>query len=98
MKKKPPEAGRPKGHPASERGIPESHHPDLNLTDREKIFLNLLSTELPYKQIAARMFVSPRTIEDYKANLCRRFNTKTRVGLVVFALNHHLIEPEKTDK
>ncbi len=98
MKKKQPAAGEPALRPAGEPGNPEKPCSEFTLTERERTFLYFLSTELSYKQIAARMFVSPRTIEDYKANLCRRFKTKTRVGLVVFALSHKLIEQKKDDE
>ncbi len=46
---------------------------DIELSDREKQFLTLLATEMTYKEIASAMFVSPRTIDDYKSNLCEKF-------------------------
>ena len=93
MKNKSNEGKAPRGTAAA----PASAEPqpyNLKLTAREKIFLSLLTTELSYKEIASQMYVSPRTIEDYKASLCKKFRAKTRVGLVVFALKHHLLEPE----
>ncbi len=64
----------------------------ININDKEKTILQLLSTELSYKEIAAEMFISRRTVDDYKASLCERFHVKTRIGLVVFAIKNGLIE------
>lgn len=66
----------------------------LEVNERERFFLSLLSTELSYKEIASNMYVSPRTIEDYKSNLCKRFNVSSRIGLVLFALRHCIIRLE----
>jgi DNA-binding CsgD family transcriptional regulator len=38
------------------------------------------------------MSVSPRMIDGYKSALCERFQVKTRVGLVVYAIKNKLIE------
>jgi DNA-binding CsgD family transcriptional regulator len=95
MKNKPTQGKVSRGTVAAAATEPPVYN--LKLTAREKIFLSLLTTELSYKEIASQMFVSPRTIEDYKASLCRKFRAKTRVGLVVFAMRHHLVEPEMLD-
>lgn len=73
-------------------GVGTSLMPEVN--ERERFFLSLLSTELSYKEIASNMYVSPRTIEDYKSNLCKRFNVSSRIGLVLFALRHCIIRLE----
>jgi DNA-binding CsgD family transcriptional regulator len=96
MKNKPTQGKVPRG---AEAGVAVAAPPvyNLKLTPREKIFLSLLTTELSYKEIASQMYVSPRTIEDYKASLCRKFRAKTRVGLVVFAMRHRLVQMELVD-
>ncbi len=66
------------------------------LTEKERNFLQLLSTEMSYREIAAQMFVSPRSIDEYKSILSERFNVKTRIGLVMYAVKHKLIEIEGT--
>ncbi|MGI8952705.1 MAG: LuxR C-terminal-related transcriptional regulator [Chitinophagaceae bacterium] len=40
------------------------------LSDREIEFLKYACTELSYKEIAEKMFVSPRTIDGYRDTLC----------------------------
>ncbi len=65
---------------------------EIILTEKEKTFLQLLSSELTYKEIAARMSVSSRMIDGYKSALCERFQVKTRVGLVMYAVKNKLIQ------
>jgi DNA-binding NarL/FixJ family response regulator len=65
---------------------------EIVINEKEKTILQLLSTELSYKEIASEMFISRRTVDDYKALLCERFHVKTRIGLVVFAIKNGLIE------
>ena len=38
------------------------------------------------------MNVSSRMVDGYKAALCERFQVKTRVGLVMYAVKNKLIE------
>ncbi|MFY7811641.1 MAG: DNA-binding response regulator, partial [Flavobacterium sp.] len=60
----------------------------INLSDREKEFLNYVATELTYKEIADKMCCSPRTIDGYRNSLFEKLNVKTRVGLAVYALKN----------
>lgn len=62
----------------------------LNITDREKEFLTYVTTEMNYKEIAEKMFCSPRTIEGYRDSLCLKLDLKSRVGLAVYALKNEL--------
>lgn len=63
----------------------------LKLNDREVEFLQYASTELTYKEIAEKMFCSPRTVEGYRDTLFEKLGLKTRVGLVVFAIRNGII-------
>lgn len=58
-------------------------------TDKELEFLSYTCTELSYKEIAAIMFCSPRTVEGYRDNLFEKLELKTRVGLAVFAIKNN---------
>ncbi len=62
------------------------------LNDREAEFIHYCCSELTYKEIADRMFLSPKTIDGYRANLFERFEVKSRVGLVLFALKRGWVE------
>jgi DNA-binding NarL/FixJ family response regulator len=68
----------------------ENENPII-LTDREKTFLTFLCSEKSYKEIAAEMYVSHRTIDEYKANLCEKLSVHTRVGLVMVAIKKNLV-------
>jgi DNA-binding NarL/FixJ family response regulator len=66
--------------------------PSIKLNDREIEFLHYAATELTYKEIAEKMYCSPRTVESYRDSLFEKFNLKTRVGLVVHALKNNIIK------
>lgn len=70
-----------------------NNHSDKNnsavkLTDREKEFLSYTVTEMNYKEIAEKMFCSPRTVESYRDSLFEKLELKTRVGLAVYAMKN----------
>ena len=62
------------------------------LTPTERDVLELLSEGLLYKEIADKMFCSPRTVESYRDSLFEKLELKTRVGLAVFALKNGFSE------
>ena len=64
---------------------------DLKLSDREMEFLQYCSTELTYKEIAGKMNVSPRTVDNYRESLFAKLNIKSRTGLVVYGIKNSLI-------
>lgn len=64
----------------------------LKLNEREIEFLQYAATELTYKEIAEKMFCSPRTVESYRDALFEKLELKTRVGLVVYAIKNGIIK------
>lgn len=64
----------------------------LLLNDREKEFLRWTCSELSYKEIAEKMFLSPRTIDDYRQALFKKLNVHSRVGLVMYAIKNGIAE------
>lgn len=62
------------------------------LNEREINFLKYACSELTYKEIAAKMFVSPRTVDGYRENLCKKLEIKNRVGLVLYAIKHGIFQ------
>ena len=64
----------------------------VTLTEKEKELLRWICSEMTYKDIAAKMFVSPRTLDDYRNNLFEKLKVKTRVGLVLYAIRNRLVE------
>ena len=63
----------------------------IKLNNREITFLKLVCTELTYKEIAGKMFLSPRTIDGYRDDLFQKLYLKTRVGLVMYAIKNGII-------
>lgn len=63
----------------------------IQLNDRELEFLKLACTEMTYKEIADKMFVSPRTVDGYRDSLFEKLNCKTRVGLVMYAIKTGMV-------
>lgn len=60
----------------------------IHITDREREFLQYCVTEMGYKEIAEKMFCSPRTVESYRDSLFEKLGLKTRVGLAVYAMKN----------
>jgi DNA-binding NarL/FixJ family response regulator len=56
------------------------------LNENEEEFLKLCCTELTYKEIAEKMFKSPRTIDGYREDLFTKLGITSRTGLVLYAL------------
>jgi DNA-binding NarL/FixJ family response regulator len=61
------------------------------LNNRELDFLKHTCSELTYKEIAEKMFVSPRTVDGYRDALFEKLGLKTRVGLVMYAIRHGIV-------
>ncbi len=64
----------------------EEEKTTVQLTNREKQFLEYACTELTYKEIGEKMFCSPRTVESYRDALFEKLNVKTRVALALYAV------------
>ncbi len=58
----------------------------VTLTKREQEILELVALEYTTKEIADKLFLSPRTIETHRANIMRKLDVKNAAGLVRFSL------------
>jgi len=63
----------------------------LNITDKEKIFLQYACSDLTYKQIAMQMNLSERTIDGYRESLFHKLKVQSRVGLALEAIRRELV-------
>lgn len=63
----------------------------LQVTEREKDFLQLACSDLTYKQIASKMKLSERTIDGYRESLFLKLNVQSRVGMVMEAIRKNYI-------
>lgn len=59
---------------------------------REIEFLKWICTDLTYKEIADKMFVSPRTVDGYRDDLFQKLNIKSRVGLAMYAIKNGIVK------
>lgn len=64
----------------------------LPLNEREREFIQWACSELTYKEIADKMNVSMRTVDGYREALFVKFNLKSRVGLVLYAIGNELVK------
>jgi two-component system invasion response regulator UvrY len=62
------------------------------LNERELEFLKLACSELTYKEIAAQMHLSPRTIDGYRDALFEKLDIKTRTGLAIYAIKNGIVQ------
>ncbi len=61
------------------------------LKEREIEFIKHVCTELTYKEIAGKMFLSPKTIDGYRDSLFCKLEVKNRIGLVIYAIKNKII-------
>ena len=64
---------------------------ELQLSDKEKEFLQLACSDATYKQIAATMHVSERTVDGYRENLFRKLNVQSRTGMALEAIRRNIV-------
>jgi len=63
-----------------------------NFSEKEIQFIQLCATDMTYHQIAVIMYMSPKTIENYRERVFEKLEVKTRTRLVVIAIKHQLID------
>lgn len=61
-----------------------------SLSKKEIEFLKLCCSELTYKEIADQLFISPRTVDNYRESLFEKLALKSRTGLVLYAIQHEI--------
>lgn len=75
---------------SSLQGKDDPHKVDFK--ENELIFIKLACTQKTYKEIAAEMYLSPKTIDGYRESLFHRLGIRSRVGLVLYAIKHGIVE------
>jgi DNA-binding NarL/FixJ family response regulator len=61
------------------------------LNEIEIKFLKMASTELTYKEIAQKMSLNPRSVDNLRDSLFNKLAVKSRVGLAMYAIKHGLV-------
>jgi DNA-binding NarL/FixJ family response regulator len=80
------------GRLVNEKKVKSNFSPVDELTDRELQVLQLICEQLTNQEIADRLFLSPRTIEDYRARLLQKTDARNTAGLVIFAIREGVWE------
>lgn len=72
--------------------VKNKNYVEVRLSEGEIEFLGWAAKDLTYPQVAGKMFKSYKTIMGYREDLCKKLKIKTRVGLVVFAIQKGIIK------
>lgn len=68
------------------------------LTTREREILHLSAEGHTNAEIAAKLFISPRTVETHRANVMHKLSLRTHTDLIRYALQRGLISLEATKR
>jgi DNA-binding NarL/FixJ family response regulator len=71
--------------------------PRDQLTERETEILKMVATGMSYKQIAARLVLSHRTVQNHVQNTLRKLQMHNRVELTRYAIERGLDDPDDED-
>ncbi|NGP88403.1 response regulator transcription factor [Fodinibius halophilus] len=66
-------------------------HKELSITTREQEILQLIVDGFTSKEIAEKLYISPRTVDTHRANLMEKLELKNIAELVRYALEHDLV-------
>jgi DNA-binding NarL/FixJ family response regulator len=64
------------------------------LTSRQRVVLQLIVEGHTNAEIAARLVISPRTVEFHRSNLMRKLGARSQVDLIRIALQSGILPPE----
>lgn len=76
-------------HRSERTAVFAQEHPGLGeLTPAELRVLKLIADNKTSREIASALFVSPRTVENHRANICQKLNLSGSHALLKFAFEH----------
>jgi len=76
--------------PVKEARITDSDYGSL--TVREQEVMRMLAEGVPSKEIADKLFISPKTVENHRANIMKKLNLHSTMDLVRYAIKLGLID------
>ncbi len=65
------------------------------LSDREYQVLCLFGFGIPFKQIAAELGVSPKTVSTYRSRILDKLKLNTNAAIIRYAIEHRLVPPSR---
>ena len=78
------------------RSSPESERFARRLTRREHEVLALMADGLQHQQIAAKLFISPKTVGSHVEHILRKLGAHSRAQAIAIAYHHHILRPAST--
>ena len=67
----------------------------LHFTEREMQLIKLICLQLTTKEIADKMKISTRTVEEYNHNIKEKIDAKNSVGVALYALRNNLVSADE---
>jgi len=61
------------------------------LTAREKEILAMIAQEHTSDEIAAKLFISKKTVDNHRTNMLQKTNSRSTIGLVKFAIRNGIV-------
>lgn len=75
---------------AQSRFNPYANAEKIIFSEREIDIIQLVCKELTNKEIADKLFVSPRTVEGHRLKILDKMNVKNTVGMVIYAMKNNI--------
>jgi DNA-binding NarL/FixJ family response regulator len=73
-------------------GVQNPDNKELPLSEREIEIVICLANGLSFKEVAAQLFISPRTVESHKKTIFEKMQFNNNADLIKYAIRNKLIE------
>lgn len=73
---------------------PHKNQKTDTLNPKEKEMIKLICEEKTSKEIGKELFMSVRTVESWRRKISEKINTKTAVGITIYAIKNSIYSPE----
>ena len=73
------------------KGYPHDFSKSVSLTEREIEIIKMACAEFSSKQIASKLFISTRTVENHRKRIIEKSHAKNFIGVVLYALKINAI-------
>jgi DNA-binding NarL/FixJ family response regulator len=77
-----------------EKTVPESDDPPERLSERERQILRLIVEGNTNKEIAEKLFISPKTVENHRTRIMSKLGRHDVIGLIKYAFAIGLVDPD----
>ena len=73
--------------------LSDSEENKIVFKEREMIFIKYACTEMTYRELAEKMFLSTKTVEGYRDAVFEKLKLRNRTGLVIYAIKNKIFTP-----